>query len=185
MADAEGLEALNLGRLAERLGVSTPALYKHVDGLAGLRRELAVLGLREMTRCASRAAAGKAREAAVTAMANAYRDYGRAHPGVQAAARRAPAAGDEEWSRAGGELVDIVVAVLSGYGLAGDDALHAVRGFRSLLDGFVTLETGGAFALALDTDESFRRLIGVFTAGLESTVPRAKSTAGATPRRGR
>ncbi len=41
-----------------------------------------------------------------------------------------------------------------------------MRAFRSLVDGFVTLETGGAFGLALDLDESFRHLLRVFTAGL-------------------
>ena len=166
LADADPLQGLNLGRLAEGLGVSTPALYKHVQGLEGLKRELALLGLREMARRLSRAAAGKAGDAALEAIAHAYRDYGRAHPGVQAAARRAPPPGDEEWSRAGQELVEIVLAVLASYGLAGDDALHAVRGFRSLVDGFVTLETGGAFGLALDPGESFRRLVRVYTAGL-------------------
>lgn len=172
LADTDGLEALTLGRLAERLGVSSPALYKHVDGLDGLKRELALLGLRELARRLSRAAAGKSGDTALEAIAHAYRDYGRAHPGVQAAARRAPPQGDEVWSRTGQEVVEIVLAVLTGYGLAGDDALHAVRAFRSLIDGFVILETGGAFGLALDSDESFRRLLRIFTAGLRQTQMR-------------
>jgi len=62
--------------------------------------------------------------------------------------------------------VGIVRAVLAGYGLEGDDALHATRGLRSLLHGFVSLETGGGFGLPLDLDESFRRLLQVFMAGL-------------------
>jgi len=40
------------------------------------------------------------------------------------------------------------------------------RGPRSLLHGFVSLETGGGFGLPLDLDESFRRLLQVFMAGL-------------------
>jgi AcrR family transcriptional regulator len=174
LADADGtdgLEALTLGRLAEQLGVSPPALYKHVDGLDALKRELALLGLREMTRALSRAAAGKSGDAAVSAIAHAYRDYGRTHPGVQAAARRAPPMDDVEWARAGQELLEIVLAVLHGYHLAGEDALHAVRAFRSLVDGFVTLETSGAFGLALETDESFRRLLRIFTTGLAPSPP--------------
>ena len=35
------------------------------------------------------------------------------------------------------------LAVLRGYGLEGDDAIHAVRIIRAALHGFVTLETGG------------------------------------------
>lgn len=166
LADADGLEQLTLARLAERLGVSTPALYKHLDGVEGLKRELALHGLRELTRRCGRAAVGKSSDAAVTAIADAYRHFARAHPGIEAAARRAPPAGDDEWGRAGQELVEIVLAVFASFGLTGEDALHAVRGFRSVIGGFVLLETAGGFGLPLDLDESFGRLLRVFTAGL-------------------
>jgi hypothetical protein len=62
--------------------------------------------------------------------------------------------------------VDIAVVVLAGYGLQGNDALHATRGLRSLLHGFVALEAAGGFGLPLDRDESFARLVQVFIAGL-------------------
>jgi hypothetical protein len=63
-------------------------------------------------------------------------------------------------------VVNIVVAVLSAYGLQGDDALHAVRGIRSIVHGFATLEAAGNFAMALDRDESFRRLVRLQIDGL-------------------
>ena len=37
IADEVGLANLTLAALAERLGVRQPSLYKHIDGLAGLR----------------------------------------------------------------------------------------------------------------------------------------------------
>jgi hypothetical protein len=45
-----------------------------------------------------------------------------------------------------------------------------------MVDGFVALGTGGAFGLALDTDESFRRLVGVFTAGLRQVHRRKQAS---------
>ncbi len=48
LADAEGLAALTLARLAARFGVRAPSLYNHVSGLEALHRELALLGLREL-----------------------------------------------------------------------------------------------------------------------------------------
>jgi AcrR family transcriptional regulator len=48
-ADEAGLERLTMASVAHRLGVSLPALYKHVDSIAELRRDLAVLGVRELT----------------------------------------------------------------------------------------------------------------------------------------
>jgi hypothetical protein len=60
----------------------------------------------------------------------------------------------------------VVVAVLDSFGLSGDDALHAVRGLRSIVHGFATLEVMGGFGLPLDCDESFRRLVSMFIRGL-------------------
>jgi AcrR family transcriptional regulator len=171
LADAEGLEALSVARLAADFGVRPPTLHHHVGSLPELRRELALRGLRELLPLLARAAAGRAGEAAVEGVAHAYRAYARAHPGLFAAARRAPAAGDAEWNALGAEVVGVLVAALSGYGLTGDDALHAVRGFRSVVDGFVSLETGGGFGLALDADESFRRLLRAYTVGLRRDHP--------------
>ena len=56
LADEEGLEEVTLAELASRLGVRTPSLYNHVAGLEGLRRELALLGTRELGRRLGRAA---------------------------------------------------------------------------------------------------------------------------------
>jgi AcrR family transcriptional regulator len=169
LADAEGLEAVTLARLAALLGVKPPSLYNHVAGQEGLRRELALAGMRELSRRLGRAALGKAGDAALLALAHAYREFARAHPGLYAASLRAPDPADAELDAASTELVGIVLAVLAGYDLGGDDALHAVRVLRSVLHGFVSLETLGGFGLPLDLDESFRRLLDGFIAGLRHT----------------
>jgi len=61
-------------------------------------------------------------------------------------------------------------ALVSEHGLKGDDALHAVRAIRSMLDGFAMLESNGSFGLALDVDESFRRLLRAYSIGLRAGV---------------
>src|SRR5215216_3170547 len=127
---------------------------------------MAVRGLRELARLLGRAAIGRSGDAALVALARAYRDFARAHPGLYAAAQRAPDRADPEWNALSAEVVGIVVAVLASYGLAGDDAIHAVRGLRSLMHGFVSLETGGGFGLPLNLDESYARLVHAFAAGL-------------------
>ena len=59
LVNAEGLEALSLGRLAGKLGVQTPSLYNHIDGLPGLHRELALLSTRQLGERLGNAAIGK------------------------------------------------------------------------------------------------------------------------------
>jgi AcrR family transcriptional regulator len=163
LADADGLDHLTLARLADRLGVRAPSLYVHVDGLPDLRRRLAVRGARELGAALACAAAGLAGEDALRAVAATYRDYAREHPGTYAALQ-VPAE-DAQQSDAARVVVEIVVAVLRGYGLEGDEAIHGVRVVRAALHGFVSLETGGGFGLPLDLDESFDRLIAVLHRG--------------------
>ncbi|NTU85455.1 MAG: TetR/AcrR family transcriptional regulator [Chloroflexales bacterium] len=166
LADEHGLATLTLAQVAARLGVKLPSLYNHVDGLPGLRRDLAVLAVGELGEQLARSAIGRAGDAAVLAVARAYRAYVLAHPGRYAATVRAPAADDAELQRLSRRVVEVVVAVLAPYGLTDDDAIHAVRGLRSLAHGFATLEAAGGFGLALDRDESFERLVGAYIVGL-------------------
>ena len=173
LADAEGLQELTLARLAERLGVRSPSLYAHVGGLDDLRTRLATRGARELTAALQAAAAGRARTDALEAVADAYRAYAHAHPGAYAAIQRAPAAGSEpdpEYAAAAAELVGVLVAVLRGYGLRDDDAIHAVRMLRAALHGFVSLEREGGFAIPIDVDESYRRLVQMLDHGLASRI---------------
>jgi AcrR family transcriptional regulator len=170
LADADGLAELTLARLAERLGVRSPSLYAHVGGLGDLRMRLAVRGARDLTAALQAAAAGRAGSDALHAVADAYRAYAHAHPGTYAATQRAPgtdldgAAG--EYAAAAAGIVDVLVAVLRGYELRDDDAIHAVRMVRAALHGFVLLEHAGGFAMPIDIDESYRRLVHTLDRGL-------------------
>jgi AcrR family transcriptional regulator len=165
IADSEGLEFLTLARLAEHVGVRAPSLYNHVIGMDGLRRELALFGSRTLVSVLGRATVGKAGGEAVLALADAYRAFARARPGLYAATVRAPAADDPELQQAGQEVVEIVLAVLGAYDLRGDSLLHAARAVRAIVHGFVSMEAAGGFGFAVDPDESFHRLIRAFVRG--------------------
>jgi AcrR family transcriptional regulator len=167
LADAEGLEAVTLSALAATLGVRPPSLYAHVDGLEDLRRRLGARGARELAAQLSRAAAGRAGSDALAAVAHAYLDYGREHPGSYAAAQRArELQHDPKAAAAAREVTEVVLAVLRGYGLEGDDAVHAARAVRVALHGFVSLEADGGFAIALSLEETFERLLEMLDRGL-------------------
>jgi AcrR family transcriptional regulator len=159
VADAAGLDRLTLAAVAERFGVAIPSLYKHVNGLDGLRRDLAVLAVRELTAALSRAAVGRAGRDALHAMAGAYRAYATSHPGRYAASVRAPAPGDSEHLAAAEDALAVFRAVLAGYGITGADAIDAIRGLRAAMHGFVALEAAGGFGLPQSVDASYRRLV--------------------------
>jgi AcrR family transcriptional regulator len=175
LADAEGLEAITLARLAGRLGIKPPSLYKHIDGLDRVKQALALRGLDEATQRLQRASVGKAREDALFALAHAYWQFARERPGLYAASLRAAKPGEKNLAAAGNELIGTVLAVLAGFGVKGDDALHATRGFRAIIHGFVSLDAAGGFRLALDLDESLARLLRAFAADLAARGRAAES----------
>jgi AcrR family transcriptional regulator len=170
IADRDGLDALTLAGVAAAVGVRTPSLYAHVDGIAGLRRALAAEGAHGLAAAAraARAAAPGDPVAALAALSRAYRDYAHRHPGLYAAMQRdAPDPGaDPELASALYEPVAEVAAVLDGLGVTGDDAIHAIRAWRAALHGFVTLERSRGFGLPQSVDESFERLVEVLTRAL-------------------
>lgn len=169
LVNRDGVAALSLKRLADELGVQTPSLYNHVDGLPGLERELTLLSVQRLGNALADAVIGKSGPAAVTALLDAYRAFVVANPGlasyiVRPAALEAP--DDAERIQAETRIVYVAVAAVTSFGLAGDDAIHAVRALRAVAHGFATLEAAGGFGIPLDLDESFRRLAGMVTTGL-------------------
>jgi len=167
LADAEGLDAVTLAALAARLGVRPPSLYAHVAGLADLRARIAARGAGQLAERLQAAAAGRAGTEALSAFAEAYREYAREHPGEYAALQRVPGRNPRA-AEASERAVAVVVAVLAGYGLEGERALHATRAIRSALHGFVLLEAEEGFGLALDVDQSFAELVALLDRGLRS-----------------
>ncbi len=167
LVDEEGLEQLSLGRLAERLGVRTPSLYNHIAGLPGLKRDLALYCLREVLNRLLRATTGKSRSEAIFAFADAYRTYARETPGRYALTLQAPDPGDRELQAISQQLIEVALAILAPYKLSEENAIHAIRSLRSIVHGFISLESAGAFAMPVDLDASFHWLINVFVAGLD------------------
>jgi AcrR family transcriptional regulator len=166
VADEEGYERLTLAAVAKRFGVAVPSLYKHVHGLDALRRGLAVLAIRELGEALAAGANGREGKPALRAMAHAYRDYAREHPGRYAATLRAPDPSDRDATSAAQSLLATVFSVLSGYDLTGTGAVHATRALRAALHGFVALQAAGGFGMQQDVDRSFERMVDGLDAAL-------------------
>ncbi|MEK0315215.1 TetR/AcrR family transcriptional regulator [Cohnella sp. 56] len=175
MADAHGLESVTLASLAQRLKIRSPSLYNHVNGLPDLRRELALSGLVKMAESFESVLAETSGDEALRAMSRAYLSFARQHPGLYEAVQRAPDPEDRVLRDAGGRVVGLIVRTIQTYGLQGDTAIHAVRGIRSLLHGFVTIERQGGFGMPLDLDITFRLLVETFIAGIKTLREQAEA----------
>lgn len=165
VVDELGASALTLAAVAQRVGVATPSLYKHVGGLAELRTLLGARVLEDMTEHFTRAVLGRSGDDAVTALMHAYRAYVMAHPARYAAAPLDPLH-DPALVGAGGKLFDVVLGALRAYGLSPSETVHAARCLRSVAHGFASLEAGGGFGLPEDLDQTYKRLISAVLGGL-------------------
>lgn len=175
LVDEIGLDGLSMGLVAERLGVKTPSLYKHVDGLADLTHRIAVLSATELADALRDATQGRSDSDALAAAARAMRRYVTEHPGRYAAGNGAQATGpDDPFVAASARMLASLAAVLRGYRLDPSQEIHALRTLRSMLHGFATLEAAGGFQMDTDVDESFTWMITFIDEGIRATVRSAE-----------
>ena len=156
LADEVGFDQLAMGLVAGRLGVKSPSLYKHVDGLADLGHRIAVLAATELGDAVGRATQGRSDTEALHAAAQALRTYAKQYPGRYEALNSAQLTGrDDPLVLARARLLEAFAAALRGYRVSRDNEIHALRMLRSVLHGFVDLEVTHAFQINADVDASF------------------------------
>ena len=167
LVDEVGFENLSMGLLAERLGVKTPSLYKHVAGQADLAHRIAILSMTEFADAIRDATQGRSGNEALVAGAQAMRTYVLQHPGRYAAGNAArPTGPDDPLVAAIERVVASWAAMLHGYHLDPDEEIHALRMLRSALHGFAELEAAGGFRGRGPVDDSFTWLLGFLDQGL-------------------
>ena len=167
LVDEQGSGDLTLAAVARRTGVATPSLYKHVRSLEALQQKISARVTAELASALSTAVAGRSGPDAVQSLALAYRDYALSYPRRYPLTQRLPDAQDPEHVAAAELAVQTVFAALRGYGLSGDEAIHATRVARSALHGFVSLEVNGGFGLPQDVGRSFERLVSALQVALK------------------
>jgi AcrR family transcriptional regulator len=163
--DRHGVDGLTLAAVAERVGVATPSLYKHVGSLAELRTLVGLRILDEMTERFTAEVIGRSGDEAVARLMRCYRAYAVEHPRRYAAVPLDPLHHPAQ-AAAGGRLLEVILAVLRGYGLRDSAAVHATRRLRVIAHGFTSLEVNGGFGLPEDLDETYDQLISIYLTSL-------------------
>lgn len=165
LIDAEGVEAITLAAIAERLGCRAPSLYTHVDGLDDV---LAAAALRCITGFGDHlgeAVMGRAGEDGVRAFAAAWRQWVNSHPGRYALTLRRPMAEHREAYRSAAATATVAAsAVLRSLGVDDTGLPDAGRALRATLHGFAQLETEGS--IGPDPDRTFEVVVDTLVAGL-------------------
>ncbi len=172
IANAEGLDAITLTRVAKELKTSQPALYRHVDSYDDLIRLLGLRGREELFARLTDAAVGLSGEDAVRAMGMAWRQTVRDVPGLYAATDRYACAGDAELEAAVERVVNALGQALVAFDLTEDERVHVARTLRSAFHGFSHLEAGDGHPKEQDLDDSFEHLIELLCVGIRALSAR-------------
>jgi AcrR family transcriptional regulator len=176
LADEVGFQELTMGLLAQRLGIRTPSLYKHVADLADLKHGVAIQAMNEAGEELRDALQGRAGRDALIALLTALRSYATAHPGRYAAANGTRATGpDDPLPAAGARVVGSIAAALRGYGIADADMVHAIRTIRSTIHGFAMLQQTEGFQYREDPDDTFDWMVQFIDQGLRAMAPHPAS----------
>ena len=154
LLEEEGPEGLSMRRVAERLGIRAPSIYKHLVDKQALENALVSAGFEEL---AAEFEAVLADGDPLGALAAAYRRFARAHPHLYRLMTDRPlqrerlTAGAEE--RAAAPIGQV----------AGDpDLARAVWAFAH---GMTILELNGRFSPDADLDAAWQRGLDAFRSG--------------------
>lgn len=165
IANTEGLSHITAARLAASLQIKTSSLYTHITGLDEVLLGIKAKTLRDLYKAISKVSFGKTQYDALRAVADAERSYAKEHRGgVQLCVHIDKNDGPEVLSAAQ-DLLDAILAILRSYGMDDTDVIHAARMLRASLNGFIELEMGDGFGIAVDIDDSFRRMVDVLHLG--------------------
>ncbi|MDX6741034.1 TetR/AcrR family transcriptional regulator [Actinocorallia sp. A-T 12471] len=145
VADEIGFDRLTVSAVARRLGVKDPSLYAHIGNAHELKVRVALLALDELADKAAEAIAGRSGRDALTAFADAYRDYAHAHPG-RYAATRFDLDLETALASAAPRHSQLTRALLRGYDLPEPAQTDAIRFLGAAIHGYIALELTGAFS---------------------------------------
>lgn len=166
VAERGSFDGLPLRDVATKLGVRTQSLYAHVEGVDGLRRELALRGLVEMTALVGEAAMGRAGREALDGIIRAWLSFAETSPGLYMAALRPPG-NDSELADAMATATKPLRLVLQSYGLDDEQVGHWHRLIFASVHGFATLHRDGVFTMPGDPNDTVARMVDVFAEQLE------------------
>jgi len=172
LANYEGLKNVSLKNLADRLGIRSPSLFKHVKGLDDLHSALMLYGWKQLGERVIMSAVGKAGDDAGRAMCRAFYEYAKENPGIFEAMMWINQNSSIEVGQAVGQLSKLVAMVLASYNLNESELIHVSRIFRSFLQGFSSIAINGSFADPVSIDESFEFGVEMLLKGISASRKR-------------
>ena len=167
--EKEGASALGVNRVARELGIKPPAIYKHLQGNAELKKAVALAIYKLYFAQLSQKITGiKEPRAFLKAGGFASRDFARSHPGLfQVMMQFQLQPNDPESAAVIQESQDLFKTLLDSQNLSKTKLIDIMRMVNSTIVGFISLEQSGLLTLPRSTDDSFEVMLDALIEAIE------------------
>jgi len=159
--DREGESALGVNRVARELGIKPPAIYKHLDGNAGLRRAVALTIWRNyLTECRQQTHGITEPQVLFCDSARASRNFARAYPArysVMMHYQIRPT--DPEEAEIIQDSLHLFQKSLQLYELSNDTLIDVMRMTNAAIYGFIIREQSELMTLDRSSDTSYEVML--------------------------
>ncbi|MFG6326525.1 MAG: TetR/AcrR family transcriptional regulator [Lachnospiraceae bacterium] len=169
LIEDRGYKNFSMRELAERLQIKTASLYNHIESIDALYAEIGCYVISKLKDMLIFGIGDKKRDEAVGALADAYYSFAKAHPELYRIFMDLPVINDNFWFNAAGDIVNLIIQVLSEYRLDEEQKMHLQRVLRSIIQGFIVQEDVGCLNhFPVDVSESFHIAVDCFLSGLHN-----------------
>ena len=166
-----GMEQVTLKMLAESLGVKSPSLYNHIEGLDDLKKQLMLYGWSQAEEQILHSVIGLSGYDAVKAMCFAFYDYALKNPGVFDVMLWYNKFQDDETEQATSGLLTVIFKITKSLNIPDTYCFHLIRTFRGFLEGFFLLVNHGSFGHSLPMADSFGLSVSILIEGIRALTP--------------
>jgi AcrR family transcriptional regulator len=167
--DQEGEAALGVNRVARELGIKPPAIYRHLDGNAGLRRAVALEIWRSyLADCQNQTTDLTEPHALLQIGAQATRNFAQRHPAryaVMMQYQMRPT--DLEEAEIIQNALQFFQRSLKLYELSNDALIDVMRMVNAAIYGFITRERLELMTLSRSTDRSYEVMLDALIVAIE------------------
>ncbi|MEM6751933.1 MAG: TetR/AcrR family transcriptional regulator [Cyanobacteria bacterium P01_C01_bin.38] len=167
--DKEGESALGVNRVARELGIKPPAIYKHLNGNAELRKAVVLTIWRQFLEyCQQKIQGIKEQRQLFKAGGMANRDFAKLYPArykVMMQYQLHPT--DKDANAVIKEALGLFEQGIQGYDLTENQLIDAMRMVNAAIYGFISVEQAGMMTFERSTDESYEIMLDALIVAIE------------------
>ncbi|QXE00639.1 TetR/AcrR family transcriptional regulator [Terribacillus sp. DMT04] len=153
IAEQQGFEAVTMANIARALSIKPPSLYNHFKNLEEIKIAMALIAQQKLYEALKD-------QDTLLSLAKSYVNFSKLHAGLYTASL---CGGTGETGHA---IVQLFATTPILAELEETERTHAIRGFRSMVHGFIDLQYYEGFKMDVDLEESLVKMVSVFERGL-------------------